>query len=295
MIEFVTKLKRKVENDIRLIESSEENVPRRYLAISETLEKALGGLKAFVLGYVFTDEHEEIRFFKEIKPSIFSRLIFYRKVYYIEIDRPMGTFDVQVEYLERELARITEYIRKRLGFYRYYRSGATYLDHFYFMRGRHNPVEHYRDSFLFERDPGFSTVHDFTVAKILSYDMLQMYLREELGRIGHNRFLPDSTPAMSADGPRWTDKKSGLIEILYALDTLGSFDGGRISLKKLQDFFELHCDVSLGNISRAFNDMMIRKNPTPYLDMMKQGLIERMESKGKKYSGDYTRQRLQHK
>lgn len=84
------------------------------------------------------------------------------------------------------------------------------------------------------------------------------------------------------DTIRWTDKKCGLIEMLYALDTLGSFDGGELSLRKLTDFFENSFDIKLGNIARAFNEMRLRKNPTSFLDKMKEALMKRIEDTDKK-------------
>lgn len=276
MIDFVAKLKRRVDRNIRQIESSEPNILKRALTTSEMLEEAFDNLKKFITGYRFGSADEEITFFKEIKPQIFCKLIFYRKVYYIEMDRPMGSFDVQAEHLRRELDRITDYCRKRSEFFRYYRSGFVHYDELYFMRGRRNHEDQFYDSFYFERDPGFSTHHDFTVAQILANDMLQLYLHEELDTIGQHKFLMGNTPLLPVEGPRWTDKKSALILMLYGVDTLGSFENGNISLKKLQEFAEAFFDISLGNISRAFNDMKVQNDPFAYLDKMIKGISERM-------------------
>lgn len=278
MIDFTTSLREEVVRRIREIEAGEPNVLRRTLVVSEMLEEVFGRLKSFVAAYTFASEDEEIYFFKEVKPRIFCHLLYYRKVYNIEMNRPMGSLETQSDYLNRELADISLYIGRRLDFYRYYRSGAVHLDRCYFLRGNSNNEDQYRDSFYFERDPAFSTAGDFKVAKILSYDLLQVYLREELATIGNNHTLLDQTPYIPLDTPRWTAAKALLIEVLYAWDTMKVFDNGKISLRRLKEFFELHFDIRLGNITRSFNEMKCRGNPTRNIDEMRTALLRRMEN-----------------
>ena len=241
------------------------------------LEELFGQLKEFVSGYTFPDEEQEIRFFKETKPRIFCHLLYYRKVYNIEMNRPIGTEEEQMKYLNCELDQLQYYIAKRLDFYRYYRSGATHLDREYFLRQNRGNKTQYLDSFYFERDPVFSTGGDFWVAKIIANDMLQVYLKEELEKIRFNQYTLSQTPEIHLDTPRWTDSKSGLIEILHSLDALGCVDNGNISLARLAAHFEQALDIRLGNISRAFNDMKFRSNPTAHLDRMKEALLKKME------------------
>lgn len=277
MIDFTTDLISEVNLKIRSIESGDKNILRRTIAASDMLEKVFGQLKEFICRYTFNNEEEEIRFFREIKPRIFCHLLYYRKVYNIEMNRPIGTEEEQTRYLNTELEQIQHYIAKRVDFYRYIRSGATYLDSRYFLRGKHGCDSQYLDSFYFERDPVFSTLGDFRVAKIFAGDMLQSYIRDELEKIRLNRYALSETPEILLDTPRWTDTKSGLIEILYSLDALGCFDNGNISLSRLAHHFEQAFDIKLGNISRAFNDMKFRNNPSAMLDRMREALLKKIE------------------
>lgn len=48
------------------------------------------------------------------------------------MNRPVSGPDSVKAYLNRELDNIQDYNHKRLDFYRYYRSGASYLDNVYF-------------------------------------------------------------------------------------------------------------------------------------------------------------------
>lgn len=103
MLTFVARLQKDIDRNIKTIESGEPDIVKRALAISEMLEEVIGRLKDFIVSYTFRDEEEEIHFFKKVKPDIIKLLIFYHKVYDIELDRPLGSIDSQRLYLEQEL------------------------------------------------------------------------------------------------------------------------------------------------------------------------------------------------
>jgi len=54
----------------------------------------LSKLRAFILNYTFKNEEEEILFFKDIKPKIFSKLIYHVKINNIEGKKPLGSFEI---------------------------------------------------------------------------------------------------------------------------------------------------------------------------------------------------------
>lgn len=277
MEEFVTRLKKETERKIRVIETVEADIIKRALSISKMLEETLSELKDFIEGYTFADDAQEIEFFKEKKPEFFRLLLFYRKVYHIETNRPLGSIETQVAYLKDELNRIQSYIEKRLVFYRYYRSGASYLDRDFFLRANAHLSrrEQYNDSFYFERDPVFSTSFDFTVAKIMSHDLLQAYLLSELAVLEGNPQQPGRLlPAVRLT---WTGTKTELIELVYALDTMGCFSYGKVPLIKIASYFESVFNIDLGgNIARNFYDMRIRSEPTSFLDHLREKLLRRI-------------------
>lgn len=122
---YIHTLQKETERDVRKIESSEVEIISRALAVSLLLEKVFDKLKQFISTYEFQSEADEIEFFKEIKPRIFCKLIYYRKIYNIEMNRPVSGPDSVKAYLNRELDNIQDYNHKRLDFYRYYRSGAS--------------------------------------------------------------------------------------------------------------------------------------------------------------------------
>jgi hypothetical protein len=58
---------------------------------------------------------------------------------------------------------------------------------------------------------------------------------------------------------KWTASKASLIELLYALQTSGSFNNGSIDLKSLATSLENLFDIDLGNYYRVFQEIRIRK------------------------------------
>ena len=277
MINFVDKLQKEIRRTIEQIETEDKNILKKSLDASHVLGEAFDRLKEFIIAYRFENEEEEILFFKEIKPKIFCHLIYYRKVYNIEMHRPVACMEAQKEYLKRKLDVIQDFNDKILDFYRYYRFGATYLDAAYFVRGKPD-TEQYLETFYYERDPQFSTNADFKVAKIMANDMLQAYLLSELEALDDLMRKP-GTSTFPKVKLTWMGNKTDLIELIYALDTEGCFNNGKVPLIQIAAYFESIFNIDLGNnIARNFYDMRIRNQPTPFLDRLREEILKRMEN-----------------
>src|SRR5690606_13713539 len=126
--------------------------------------KHLAILKQYVIKNDFKNEDEEIYFFKNLKPKFIAKIIFYNAIYKIEVKKPYGTKNVIEQYINNELSKLKRFYDNNLDFYKYYRTNSTYLDHKYFVRGKHE-IKLGLDSYYFEADHNFSTSHDFKVAK----------------------------------------------------------------------------------------------------------------------------------
>ena len=88
MKDFAARLEEEAEKKVEKIEAGDLNMIKKSFEASLVLADAFLQLKAFIAGYTFRDEAEEIEFFKTIKPRICHRLIYYRKIYNIEMNRP---------------------------------------------------------------------------------------------------------------------------------------------------------------------------------------------------------------
>ena len=258
---------------LKKIENSDLNILKKSLEASLVLGDTFQRLRNFISTYTFKNEAEEIEFFKTIKPRLYHRLIYYRKVYNIEMNRPVGV-ESQKAYLIDEIKAINRYNNKHSDFVRYYRSGMTHLDSLYYLRNR-NDTALYLESFHYERDPKFSTNADFKVAKLLANELLSTYLKGELEALEYVKTASDdSLPSVRLT---WQDSKTDLTELIYLLDSKRSF--GNVPLSQLAAYIANVFNIQLDtNLSRTFCDMKLRNNPTPWFDKAKQALLQRMRT-----------------
>ena len=99
---------------IRLKELIFNNVITNAPEIVALLESGLEELKKIVSAYDFQDPAQEINFFKNQKPQLLSKLLFYHKVYHIELKRPSSGKDTQKDYFEKELEQINAFWYKKI-------------------------------------------------------------------------------------------------------------------------------------------------------------------------------------
>ena len=282
MKQFTKKLEEKLSIEIQSIEMEGSNILKKASKIIFLLESAFEQLRTFVFEYTFESEDEEILFFKEVKPRIFSQLIYYKEIYDIEMCHPNGSEYSRKDYILSHLDRLNRFFNKNIDFYQYYRSGKCCLDKYYFLRGRPD-LQLNLDSFYFERDPKFSTCFDFKVSKILANELLRIYLNAELSKLEQPQNNEQEAAIHAGTKEKWTDSKIALVELIYAIHTVGSINLGKIDIKRLTSFFESIFNIELGDIYRSFLEIRGRKgNRTQYLDYLRDKLIDRMDDADKK-------------
>ncbi|MEN9919574.1 MAG: hypothetical protein RL662_2010 [Bacteroidota bacterium] len=261
---------------LQSIEHSEGDILQIVpLAIKE-LEEMFKEIKAFISNYTFKSEEEEIKFFKEIKPQLFSKLIYYQKIYRIEAMRPNGSDEAQKIYIDRGLDRLKVFFDTNLDFYKYYRSDGTHLDRLCFMREK--PIMHmHLESFYFERDPKFSSHCDFKVAKLLANELLRIYLNGELHKLEKSEQLSVEKNTFPKVKKTWTRKKTDLVELIYAICETDCFNFGKTNLKRVVGYFENVFNIDLGNPYHTYIEIKDRANRTQFLDELKEKLIRKMD------------------
>ena len=156
-----------------ILEVTEEGIkisPKALIKLKKSTSKKL------------KNSSDEIYFFKHIKPQVFSKLIYYQILFNIESKRPRSSNKSQIKYFNSHIDKLQIYFNDNLEFYHYYRRGATFLDEHYFLRGKID-IRLFPDTFSFFTDDKFSTSHDTTVATILAYDMLIVYLKTEINKL----------------------------------------------------------------------------------------------------------------
>lgn len=267
------------EIDIEISNSyfSERDIITNSLKMTQRLQKVLEELRVKLSCHKFESTEEEIVFFKEQKPEILSRLLYFNKVFQIESKFPNGSNEVIVKYLNNELDSLTYFFNRNLDFYQYYRSRLTMYDEYYFLRGK-TDLRLNCDSSHFNCDPIFSTGYDFKVAKILAYEMLRIYLNKRILDLSKEKDLEYLQSKVSKSQVNFTGKKIALIELGYALANSGDFNNGCIEIKEMMDFLGAVFNIDLGDYYRTYIAIKDRKKDrTSYMTKLIEILEKRMD------------------
>ncbi|MFY8214286.1 MAG: RteC domain-containing protein [Flavobacterium sp.] len=239
--------------------------------------KSINELKKTTTKTNFKTQSEEVQFFKEIKPQFTSKLIYFNRVYKIEMKKPNGGNRILKKYYNNELLKLKAFFDNELEFYQYYRSGSTYLDYKYFLRGKFD-IKLALDSYYFETDSSFATSHDFKVATILANDLIQLYIENQLLMLDNQENTEKSQRKPNVK-MTWTGSKVALVELMYALHTEGVFNNGAADLKEIAEYFEHIFEIDLGQYRRVFLEIRARKNDrTKFLTTLNESIQKRMEN-----------------
>ena len=275
--EFTISLYEEMEMKLAEVSSRESDLVQRSRLSSEIILGYVYKLKSIVSDKKFKNIHEEIMFFKKLKPKFLSKLIYHQKVFSIQSNLPLATLTDIRNYYLGELNKINEYFKKNNEFVTYYRSQASSYDEMYFLRKEPDSwmLLNFED---YETDLHFTTIYDHKISKIIAFEFLSEFITSSLAKLEIQRDLSSCQNAAAPHAINWTGSKVSLVELLYALQSAGSCNNGNIDLKQLAKHFESIFNIDLGNYYRVFQEMRIRKiNRTTFLDQLKERLVQRMD------------------
>ena len=277
MVPFTRVLHNKLEEELKRLSIDEGNSLKHKETGIQITHLHVETLKNFIIKYKFKSVKEEIKFFKEIKPLFFSKLIFYVKSFNVETKKPNGSDRAQKRYYENELNHLQRYFDNNLEFYQYFRMQSTFLDEKYFRRGKFD-IRLNLDTFFFESDPRFSSSHDFKVSKILANDLLAIYLKAEITLLDRKEDFADKPQRLPEERLTWSDSKTSLIELIYSLHSSGAFNNSNADIKSIASYFEIIFNIDLGDFYRTWLEVKERKSSrTKFLDLLKANLTKRMD------------------
>lgn len=268
-----------LENDLSQMKEVSENAPEQLEYAIGLCKVALDRMRKLVIQEGFSDFKSEICFFKKIKPTAYSKLLYYQAVFDIESKRKKADIPVIRRYFQQRLSKIHEYMEEHQMKVQYYRCGCNHLDEKYFLRNNDEiPLKLRNDHQLMDED--FFTWHDHTFSTIMAYEMLTDYIIAELKKLDNIEKgiveFPESTLF-------WTGKKIELVEILYAVYFSGVINNGKVTIKELAEVFGRSFNIDLSkDIYRYFAEIQQRKreeNQTKFLDYLKAMLIKKLGEK----------------
>jgi len=261
-----------LENNLESLKISNENILILSQKAVALCSDVLMEMKRAVKKNDFQATEQEVFFFKNIKPQVYSKLIFYHTLFKIETKCPESKL-LKEKYLKRVIKKLHKYFEQNADICKYYRSKQECLDKMYFLRENRN-LSIPTDSIVPYIDNEFSTMHDHTFSCIRAHEQLIRYLENEIHKLQNEELKPELSKLKYS----WTDSKIALIELIYALHSNGSINNGKIDIKELVELFEKLFHIELEEYSRTFIDIRMRKTgQTKFLDNLKQSLLKRME------------------
>lgn len=234
----------------------------------------INDIKAEVVKNGFAVEEEEIYFFKHIKPAFYALQLFEISWNDLASRKPVGTNDMVKAFYEDELLYILRFFKTNAFHYHYYKTGATELDDRYFIREAQPgsiPILEIIDPF-----PGFSTAMDYTFAKFMAYERLQLYLIDQLTNLYSENKNASGRPNRVL---KWTGETINLIELAYGIWLTGQVNNGNATITEITEWLEINFHIKIGLAFRRWYSISKRKrvSPTKYIDQLKEAIMKRLD------------------
>lgn len=277
-----SEIMKEVEGRMAATDLNGENVVEKCKSMIEFLKERLTELKQTVISSSFDDEESEITFFKHQKPFLLGRLMFFYKIFNIESGLPIVPEELDGYYMNKQ-EELKIFFDNNVSFYQYYRSGATYRDTCYFVRGRYEITPEAVYCELLDNDPQFSTGYDLLVAKMIATEMLYAYLSERRVSLKQDDDLP--VEILKRKGSyKWTGNTIELVELVYGINEMRSINNGEAPIHELVAFLGAFFCIDIRDCYSAYSDMKRRKNEsrTYFLDKMRERLNKKMEREDEK-------------
>jgi hypothetical protein len=247
-----------------------QRLKSRLKKINQTIDE----LRLEVQQNGFTDDEEEVRFFKYWKPGFVGLYFFEQELFKIELKVPENNRDAIIDYYKQELNFLEMFNVKHQFLREYYLSESDELDPVYFLRqsSAANPL--WTDARI--HDQIFSTPGDAIFARFRCNDRLKAYLLAALIAIESRKDgPPDLDDYLDL---QWTGETVSVVELAYGFWLTGRFNKGKATLSQIVRWIEIYWGVSIDNTQRKFAEISNRKrlSYTRYIDEMKEAIIEKI-------------------
>jgi hypothetical protein len=280
IIQYTRSLIDSINEKLKEIDTENDDMIAKSKSSVIFLVEQLNQIKIKVRMGSFSNTKNEVLFFKHLKPSIYSKLIYYSNVFKIENRKPKGTDKSIKKHYEKELNKIEMFSNNNLEFSDYLRHNSTYLDEKYFIRGNYD-IELYMDTFIYDSDPNFCTSHDYKVSKIYANDLLIIFLKTQIANLDRKETTTGAKNNYNHKSQlTWTLSKTDCVELIYALYLTKTFNKGNTDLKELAEQFEKSFNIQMDDLYKMFLQIKERKtNPTKFIDSLKNSLLEKLKEK----------------
>ena len=267
------------EREYESLKKTSDDVLSISLEIIHYIEKKLKEIYIWLKKYVFLSVQEEVFFFKELKPRMVSKLLYYKAILKLETSLPQTKSDKKKKY-ENLLTDIHLYTVNNRDVYEYYRSRSSHKDEDHFVRNSYKDIVQY-DCCLINYDSRISTSHDYKMATIIANDMFANLLENKLDEL-EGKIISKINPFDFKFN--WTGTKVDMTELVYGLQASGSINNGNFDLKEFAVYFGNMLNFEIeANLYGHYSDIKSRKvSKTRFINTMSGKLIEKMDNEDSK-------------
>ena len=272
MERIVSELENQLEAALAEI-GREENRNTRYDRSLKRVRQTIRELNGYLEANPFPGKPEEIYYFRELAPRLYSQLFYFMKLYQLEAWRPHAGGERFREVLEQELAGVARFYEQHKSVCHYYCQHATYWDDYLFTGWGHGEWAAEEAGLYIGAD---FTLGSYWVSWILANERLRVWLLENLAALDR----PEGKPGERGKLPKlpWKGTTTDLVEAIYAMYLAGSF--GKATLREVIEFVAEIFDIEINYVYTLIEQVLNRKrHPTKYIDRMRAGLVRKGEER----------------
>jgi len=270
---FFEQVLRQLEAGLATIET-EGNLIRRFTSSLRLVKEAIAGLKRGLHAHPFARKEEEILYFRDQAPVIYSRLFFFMKLFLIESHRAHMSRERFRALLLQEMQRVEDFYGRHRELLQYTSRDDSFWDGCLYTRQDHGDWWAEEEGLYIDED---FTIGSYWVAKNRANEELMRWLSEQLENLDRPVKAEEGV-----EGPKsglvWTATMTDLVELVYALHGVGCFNNGKATLTETIKGFEGFFGIAVGNYHATFKEIATRKiNPVKFLDKLLEALKKRMD------------------
>ena len=254
--------------------AGETNLIQRFTGSLKLVKEAIAELKRELRGHTFTGRDEEIIYFRDLAPKVYSQLFYYKKVYAVENYRRYISAERVRCVLQEEMKRIEEFYVRHGEWVERAPGGESFRDDYLYMR-QGNGDWWVEDEMIYI-DEHF-TIGSYLVAMNLANVRLMQWLKGQLEEL--DRPVADTADGGGKRGKLvWTAKQVDLVELGYALHLKGCLNNGKATFKDTMEGLAAFFGVELGQYHITIQEIARRKiSPTKFLTGLTEALQQKLD------------------
>jgi hypothetical protein len=251
---------------------NETNLSQRFAGCLKLVKEAIVELKRELRGYTFTGKAEEIVYFRDLAPKVYSQLFYYMKVYAVENYRRYISPERFRRVLQEEMTRIDEFYGRHGELVQRVPGGDSFWDDCLYTRQGYGDWWVEKEVMYIDED---FTIGSYWVAMNLANAELMQWLKRQLAEL--DRPVADEVPGKERKGKLvWTANLVDLVELALALHLRKCLNNGKATLKDTMEGLGEFLGVDLRKYNITIQEIARRKiSPTKFLT----GLIEELQRK----------------